>query len=159
MISAPTPIAEDAAAARERPRLPAGLADRAGFLLAKAHLAARQVADPTLAPLGLDVKQYGTLMVLASEGPLSQQTVGELLPCDRTTMVALVDSLEAKAYVERRRNPSDRRAYALHITPAGRRALARAKKLMASAESELLAPLSAAEVRQLKRLLQRLLTP
>jgi DNA-binding MarR family transcriptional regulator len=115
------------------------------------------VADQTLEPLGLDVRQYGTLMVLGSEGPLSQQTVGELLPCDRTTMVSLVDALEAKGYVERRRNPVDRRAYALQITPKGRRVVGRASELMEGAEGELLDRLSETERRRLKQLLRKLL--
>ena len=39
---------------------------------------------------------------------------------DRTTMVAIVDELEAAGFVDRQRNPEDRRAYALEATDAGR---------------------------------------
>jgi DNA-binding MarR family transcriptional regulator len=154
VTSAPTKVKE---AAPDAPTLPAALSDRVGFLLAKTHLAARAAADPSLQPLGLDVRQFGALALLAGEGAMSQQALSVLQRCDRTTMVAVVDGLEAGGYVERRRNPDDRRAYALHITAAGRRALARAEKLVAEAEREFLAPLSPAEVRQLKDLLRRLL--
>ena len=55
--------------------------------------------------------------MIATEGPLSQQRLGERTALDRTTVVAIVDGLEEAGYVERRRDPDDRRAYALEVTP------------------------------------------
>ena len=42
-----------------------------------------------------------------------------------TRMVFLVDELEQRGLVERRRNPADRRSYALYLTDQGRAKLAR----------------------------------
>jgi DNA-binding MarR family transcriptional regulator len=71
-------------------------------------------------------------------------------------MVSTIDELEAKGWVERRRHPTDRRAYALHITEAGRDTLTRARRLAAGTQNELLAPLDDAERAQLHDLLLRL---
>jgi DNA-binding MarR family transcriptional regulator len=152
-VNAPagTPVTTDL------PALPPALADRIGYLLAKAHLGVRAVADRALVPLRLDKKEYAALVLVASEGPLSQQALSVIQGCDRTTMVAVVDKLEAGGLVVRRRNPVDRRAYALEITTQGRRVLDEADELVSQVERDFLAPLSASERRTLVGLLQRLL--
>jgi DNA-binding MarR family transcriptional regulator len=132
------------------------IADQLGFLLGRAHLEHRAIAERALAPLGLRGKAFGALILLVQEGPLSQQRLGERQGIDRTTMVAVVDELEGAGYVERRRDPRDRRAYSLHATPRGRRVLKRAAEATRRAEEEFLAPLPAAERRRLKALLRTL---
>jgi DNA-binding MarR family transcriptional regulator len=77
---------------------------------------------------------------------------------DRTTMVAIVDELESSGYVVRRRNPADRRAYALEATDGGRAWLADAMRALSGAEHRLLAPLEGDEREQLAGLLRKLLT-
>ena len=93
------------------------------------------------------------------EGPFSQQRLGQRQGVDRTTMVAVVDELESSGYVERRRDPRDRRAYSLHATPKGRRVLRRVGEATERAEDEFLAPLPEADRRRLKRMLRTLLAP
>jgi DNA-binding MarR family transcriptional regulator len=133
------------------------LLDRVGYLLAKTHVTVRERGNAVLEPLRLDVMQFGALSVLKRLGPLSQQSLAEFIGCDRTTMVAIVDRLEASRYVERERNPDDRRAYALRITRAGSGALVRGGRLVAQVEDEFLAPLSREERDSLRDMLRRLL--
>lgn len=140
-------------------QLPAVLSDQLGFLLGRAHLTHRSIAERALASVGLGVKEFGALSVLVEEGPLSQQRLGERQGVDRTTMVAVVDELERRGLVERRRNPDDRRAYSLHATPTGRGGLRQASEAAKRAEDEFLAPIPVGERRRLKRLLQRLISP
>jgi len=71
-------------------------------------------------------------------------------------MVSTIDELESRGMVERRRHPSDRRAYALHITEHGHDTLARGRELSREAQDELLAPLSEEERAQLRELLLKL---
>lgn len=137
--------------------LPPALADRIGFLLGRAHLAHLKIAGPRLAELGLSGKGMGALGILVTEGPRSQQQLGRRQGIDRTTMVAVIDDLERTGLVERRRDPADRRAYALHATAKGRRTLTRATEASERAEEQFLAPLSAGEQQQLRSLLGRLL--
>lgn len=139
--------------------LPEAVSDRLGFLLGRTHLAHRQVAESRLESLGIRARESGAIALLASEGPLSQQRLGQRMGVDRTTMVALVDELERKGLVARERDPADRRAYALHLTQKGRRLLTRATKAVGRAEDEFLSGLSADERRQLKDLLRRLIEP
>lgn len=137
--------------------LPPALADRVGFLVAKAHAVCHAKGNETLAPMGLHIKEYAGLNVLNATGPLSQQALGETLGVDRTTMVAVIDELERKGLVERRRNPADRRAYALALTDEGGSTLRRARRLLNAAERALLEPFSPAEADQLRDLLRRLI--
>ena len=109
--------------------------------------------------LGLSGKGFGALILLVGEGPLSQQRLGERQGVDRTTMVAVVDELEKAGFVERRRDPRDRRAYSLQATAKGRRVLQRAGEATKRAEDQFLAPLPAAERSRLKRMLGTLLEP
>jgi DNA-binding MarR family transcriptional regulator len=132
------------------------IADQLGYLLGRAHLEHRAIAERELASLGLSGKGFGALILLVQEGPLSQQRLGQRQGIDRTTMVAVVDELESSGYVERRRDPRDRRAYSLHATAKGRRVLKRAAEATARAEGEFLASLPAADRRRLKRLLRTL---
>jgi DNA-binding MarR family transcriptional regulator len=150
-------IADRIAPVDDRDDLPPAMADRLGFLLGRAHIAHRQVAEVALAPLGLAPRQFGALALLADEGPLSQQRLGERMGVDRTTMVALVDGLERGGLVERERNPDDRRAYALRATPRGRSVLGRAAAAVERAEEELLASIPARDARRLKQILRKLI--
>jgi len=139
--------------------LPPALSDRLGYLLGQAHLAHRRRAEVPLASLGLGVKEFGALSVLADEGPLSQQRLGKRMRVDRTTMVAVVDELERNGFVERERDPDDRRAYALRANSQGCRVLRRADEAARRADAEFLAPIPTADRRQLKILLRRLISP
>ena len=134
------------------------LAQRLGPLLGLAHEAHRALARDALLPLGLSPKGFGALLVLDSEGPLSQQRIAERQGVDRTTMVAVIDELEHAGAVERRRSAGDRRAYAVHVTREGRRLLGRAHAAVLDAENRFLSPLPAVEQQRLKQTLAALLS-
>jgi MarR family transcriptional regulator, lower aerobic nicotinate degradation pathway regulator len=149
-VSVSTGPAADAA---ERPPFPPALMERVGFLLAMAKGGAEAICMAALQPLGLHVRQYGLLLVLATEGPLSQGELAEWVRTDRTTMVALVDDLEERGFVRRERNPDDRRAYLLQLTGEGKGALTRGSGLMRRAESQLMRSLEEGERTRLIELL------
>ena len=88
---------------------------------------------------------------------MSQRRLAERQGIDRTTAVAVVDQLERLRAVERRRDPADRRAHALHVTPRGTRLLARGRSAIANAEQAFMAPLPAAEQERLKQALRALI--
>jgi DNA-binding MarR family transcriptional regulator len=140
-------------------QLPAALSDRLGFLLGQAHEQHRRLAAGRFAELGIAPKEFGALSVLADEGPLTQQRLGHRMGVDRTTMVAVADSLESGGLVARERNPADRRAYALRLTTKGRRTLARAQRVAVRAENDFLVNLGSRERAQLRAMLRRVITP
>jgi DNA-binding MarR family transcriptional regulator len=131
------------------------LAHSVGFLLSKLgfHTSARFAQ--ALAPLGIEPRQFGILRyVLSAEGQ-SQQALGAAMHIPPSGMVALIDDLESRGLVERRPNPRDRRAHALHLTARGRRLYDKALEVAVAHEEHLCEPLSAAERDQLLALLQR----
>ena len=76
---------------------------------------------------------------------------------DPSTMVALIDELEAAGLAKRRPHPKDRRAREVVITSKGRRLLERGRQMASQVEDEVLGGLSAGERRELLRLLRRAL--
>src|SRR5690606_39200728 len=87
----------------------------------------------------------------------SQQSLAERLGINRTIMVSLVERLEREGYVARTRNPDNRRSYVLSLTDAGRRAMARMRRVVVSRDRALTAALSAGERERLNDLLRALL--
>ena len=138
--------------------LPDALAARLGYLLKRAQQQLVLASAPALALYGIDGRELAVLAVLAAGIPLSQQEAADQLGVDRTTMVALVDTLEGKDLVERHRSPQDRRKNIVQLTPAGEDCLSRAGQARAQVEREFLAPLGAPLERQFIRALQILAT-
>jgi DNA-binding MarR family transcriptional regulator len=97
----------------------------------------------------------GVLHVVAAREPVSQREVSEQLMLDPSDVVTLVDILERAGLVDRRRDPADRRRYALEVTPRGQLAVVRLREISREATDELLAPLDPAEREQLAGLLGR----
>jgi DNA-binding MarR family transcriptional regulator len=132
------------------------LAQNVAFLASKVGADSARRFAARLAPLGLNPREFALLHHIGSAQGRSQQALSELLEVPASRMVALVDGLERRGLVERRRNPTDRRRSALHLTPEGRAALAAAIERAAEHEAELCAGLAPAEQRQLVALLRRL---
>ena len=135
---------------------PSVLSARIGFLLARAHLIAREKADAALGELGLTMKGFAALATLVSDGPSSQQQLSRRIKMDPATMVDVIDSLERSGHIVRRRNPDDRRAYSLLPTAKGRALLARAQRALERAEDDVISGLDASETRTLIQLLGRI---
>ena len=140
----------------ESSRYPKALADRIGFLLARAHLIARADADRALADVGLTMKGYAALATLVSDGPISQRKLSQRIRMDPATMVDVIDLLEQSGHTVRRRNPEDRREYALLTTAKGRALFARAQKAIKAAERWTVRDLDADQTRVLMELLGRI---
>jgi DNA-binding MarR family transcriptional regulator len=128
---------------------------RVGQLLFVAQQAAQALAIERLEPLGLSPRAWGVLSTLAESGPLTQIELATTMSIDRTAMVYLIDELEAQTLAERVRNPQDRRAFLIHLTPSGRSAQRKAATALAGAADTLLTPLDAAERRHLVDLLAK----
>ena len=137
--------------------LPATLSDRTSYLLGRAADAVKALGERDLEPLGITPREYTVLAVLAEESPLSQTRVAEILGLDRTTILKLGASLEQLGLVVRERDPADRRAYAVALTPAGEQMRKQAFRLLLDCERQFLSALAPLERKQLHDLLARLL--
>jgi DNA-binding MarR family transcriptional regulator len=131
------------------------LSRRVGFLLAQLGTHAHRRFAERLERLDLHPRHFGMLSHLAASEGQSQQALSIALRIHRSAVVALVDDLEQRGLAERRRDPVDRRAYALYLTPSGRDLLADLERIAEEHEAELLTALDASERSQLISLLQR----
>jgi DNA-binding MarR family transcriptional regulator len=128
---------------------------RLGYLLKNANFRMHELADRALEPHGIDGRELGVLVLLASHEPASQQQAAQRLGVDRTTMVALLDTLEAKGVVSRHPDADDRRRNVVELTAAGHQLLEKAVKASDQAEREFLAPLDADTARLFRDALRR----
>jgi DNA-binding MarR family transcriptional regulator len=128
--------------------------DRLGYLLKHAHLRHAELTAAAMAPHGISGRECAVLVAVDDQVPQSQQEVARRLAVDRTTMVALIDELEAKGLVERRPAADDRRKNVVALTDPGRETLARALRATEEAEREFLARLSAGDAATFRRLLR-----
>ncbi len=127
------------------PALPAAITSAVGFLVNEVAALFRGHFERSLAEHRLRPRQYLLLLVLRDEGPMAQQALGARLGMDRTTTMQLVTALEAAGHVVRHDDPDDRRVYRVHLTAAGRRAIASLDGRIKRVEAELLAPLTPAQ--------------
>ena len=103
--------------------------DNVAFLLSQlGHRSASVFAD-LIASINLTPPHAGILRVIAAEPGRSQQALSGQLGLLPSRVVAYVDELEDLGYVERRRNPDDRRLHALYLTPSGKKALSKIGEL------------------------------
>jgi DNA-binding MarR family transcriptional regulator len=103
------------------------------------------------------LKQLMALEHLRDNDSCLQQGLAEMLMLDANNCVLLLNELDEAGYVERRRDPEDRRRHIVEITDAGREALAEGERRLEDLEDEVLGHLSAAERRQLHGLLAKAL--
>jgi|SRR5215472_1356890 len=139
--------------------LPPSMRDRTTFLLYRAGELSHSMANEMLAPIRLTARQVGILTLVIELEPMNQKALGDQLRIDRTTMVTLIDDLEEKGYVSRRRHPGDRRAFLIEPTAAGRSAKVQAIKILDEQKRRFLAPLTPDQQEQLLAFLKLLQRP
>jgi DNA-binding MarR family transcriptional regulator len=132
------------------------LTSRLGYLLKHAQLRLGELTMAALAPYGINGRELAVLLSLAGGEPASQQEAAHRLGVDRTTMVALLDALEAKGLVARHPHAGDRRRNVVELTPAGKQTLRAATEASDAAERVFLAPLTEPAAHQLRAALQAL---
>lgn len=74
-----------------------------------------------LAEANLTESQFGTLEALHHLGPLNQRSIGEKILKSGGNITMVVDNLEKQGYVKRKKDPNDRRAVLIHLTPSGKK--------------------------------------
>ncbi|MGN6867320.1 MAG: MarR family winged helix-turn-helix transcriptional regulator [Solirubrobacteraceae bacterium] len=105
--------------------------------------------------MGVKLRQLMLLSYLNMGAPALQQQLCEALWLDPNNCVLLLNELEDLGYVQRRRDPADRRRHVVELTEAGRTALERAEQAQESLGDELFAALSDEDRATLRSLLSR----
>ena len=135
---------------------PRRIAELPSWQVGQVAAAAARLVAQALAGDGLRRQHYTVLSALAEQGAASQAALGRRLWIDRSDMHAVLGDLERAGYVARVRDEHDRRRNLVELTPSGARALKRLDVRVEAAQETLLASLSAADRRELRRLLTRL---
>ena len=105
--------------------------------------------------IGMKLKQLITLELLVKNEGCLQQELGATLMVDPNNCVLLLNDLDDRGYVERQRDPQDRRRHIVVITAAGQKALAKAEAKLEALEGEVLVNLDPPEREQLRDLLAK----
>jgi DNA-binding MarR family transcriptional regulator len=139
-----------------RPGPPKELLTSPSFLLKRLGFAMKDRMVDALEETGLSGYHHAVLALLSEEPRETQAMIADALGYDRSHLVGVLDELESKGLVERRRDPSDRRRHLVTLTPAGEEALDRLRAIVKRVDDEFFEPLDAAERKTLKTLLARL---
>jgi DNA-binding MarR family transcriptional regulator len=139
-----------------RQGLPEELVASSTFLLKRLGFTAKERGMKAYEEQGLHPYHHAILIALDQGAHATQGSIADALGYDRGQLVGLLDELEERGLVERRRDPNDRRRHLVELTAEGKRTLRRLRALARELEDEFLEPLSEAERDKLHALLLKL---
>jgi len=127
-----------------------------GFLIHDVSRMMRAFFDERAQALGVTRAQWRVLVHLAGREGLNQSGLAEILELDVVTLGRHIDRLERDGWVERRPDPTDRRAWLLYLSAASRPILAEMEALAAQTVDVTMSGLSAEEQTQFVSVLERI---
>ena len=135
--------------------LPEELCASTAFLLARVGYAIKLTAMEEFERSGNSMYQFSVLAVLAEGTKETQATIADALGLDRSQLVGVLDTLEERGLIERRRDPNDRRRHTVSLTARGKRELVKMRGMVKRIEDSFLAPLDEDARRALQETLLR----
>jgi DNA-binding MarR family transcriptional regulator len=126
------------------------------FLLKRVGFAAKDRTHEAFEGTGLSPFHYAVLALLEEDARETQAAIADALGYDRSHIVRLLDELEERNMVVRKRDPGDRRRHVVKMTPEGKKMLAKLRAIVHRLEVDFLQPLDAGERAALQALLSRL---
>ncbi|WP_119418441.1 MarR family winged helix-turn-helix transcriptional regulator [Desertibaculum subflavum] len=127
-----------------------------GYRLRRAQVRVFNDFLASLAPFELTPGLFGVLVLIDSNPGLNQSRLGNAMGVDRSTVVAVIDRLQARGLVARKPSTSDRRAHRLTLTPKGKSALEAAVPEVRAHEARIAEALTTEERAALLQLLEKL---
>lgn len=131
------------------------LSRQLGFLLKDTSRRYTRRFEERAQALSLTLPQCRALLHLENNEGVSQKRLSELTELDPMTLVRILDRMEADGWVQRRFDPTDRRAHTLWLTPRSKPVLEHISHLIAETRAETLHGLSNEERNKLIELLER----
>lgn len=108
-----------------------------GYQLRLAQVAIFRDFRKSLGEYDITPGLFGVLVLIEANPGMKQTVLARTIHLDRSTVVNVIDNLEAMALVERRPVDGDRRSKALFLTPAGRTLLPKLKRQVIEHEKRL----------------------
>jgi DNA-binding MarR family transcriptional regulator len=127
-----------------------------GHLIRRAQQIAVAIFAEQLASADITPVQFAILNALLDSPGIDQVSLAKRVAFDPATSGSVIGRLEAKGWVVREADPSDRRRKLLVVTPQGVQALASIQSDVSRVQEKILAPLTAQEQSQFVHLLSRL---
>jgi DNA-binding MarR family transcriptional regulator len=124
-------------------------------LLERLARVGRRAFEDTLEPGDLRPRHLIALKLLSEQGPASQQALADSLSLDPSNVVGLLNELEERKLITRRRDSADRRRHIVELSPRGKKELCDSYDRLRRIDDDLLRPLSARERATLYDLLVR----
>ena len=125
-----------------------------GYLLADNSRLARWAFDQQVREIGVTGPQARLLLILSRRPGENQGFYAEQLEVEPITLCRMVDRLEEAGMIERRRDPTDRRAWQLHLTVKSQKIVAKLQRRVDSLVDDMLCGLTSEEREEFARLLK-----
>jgi len=132
------------------------MTDSLGFLISDVSRLLRKRFDERARLIGVTRQQWRTLSVLKRHEGSNQGMLAELLEVEPITLGRMIDRLEEAGWVERRRDPDDRRMWRIHLTDAAQPILLQLKGIADSLFVDAAEGISADDQAKLHALLEQL---
>lgn len=132
------PVSKDVARSELAHVSDATLRRFAGYHMKRAFNVIQADLARTLKPFDLRMLTYTALVMIADNPGLRQSQLADAMDIERPNLVVIIDELERRDLITRERVPTDRRAYALHVTLAGRLLCDKAIAAVSAHENRLL---------------------
>ncbi|PFG27983.1 transcriptional regulator [Corynebacterium renale] len=132
--------------------LPAALLESPSFQLERIRRRTRDEVEAVLAKHHTSLREYWVLTCLADSQASSQSALGDLLVIDASDMVRLIDGLQAHGWVQRDRDPKDRRRQIVTCTKKGEKAQKELAALVQKGEDRALDESTSKQLKHLRRL-------
>ena len=140
-----------------RPLARGALDDFLGVKIRRAQQSLQRNLAELLEGMDAALGEFSSLGLVAANPGLAQIDVAKELDIDKATMVGLIDRLEGLGYIERARHQTDRRRYALKLTPQGFKRFEDLKKAITEREKIFNDRYTSAERKNLMSLLDRMI--
>jgi len=114
-----------------------------GYHMKRAFNVVQSDLAHTLKPFDLRMLTYTALILIVDNPGMRQAQLADAMDIERPNLVVIIDELERREIIIRDRVPTDRRAYALKATLAGRQLYEKAVAAVTEHEQRLLAGLDA----------------
>jgi DNA-binding MarR family transcriptional regulator len=138
------------------PGPPKELLSSSSFLLKRLGFLFKERTFAAFETTGLSPHHYAVLALLEEDPAEAQGTIADALGYDRSHLVGILDELEERTLIARKRDPSDRRRHLVNLTADGKRALGELRDVMTQLEEEFFAPLDPDQRQALHALLLEL---
>ena len=128
-----------------------------GYLLKMSHSLMHDAGAAALAGHDLSFVQWLVLIKLREGTAVTASDLCRQMRYDNGALTRLLDQLETRGFIERKRSETDRRVVDLELTAAGRRKVTELLPLVVESLNNILGDFSKAEFAELVRLLNKLM--